>query len=69
MNKELRCPHCFRPSVVWEDTLDVGECIIDHKPAYSEYCVGYCENCGRSIEWEKCYTFIGFRREKVFNEE
>ena len=69
MTKELLCPHCFHDSVIWEDTVDSGNCLINGNEGFVEKQVGYCQDCGRIVEWETCYQFIGYRNEKAYKEE
>ena len=69
MNKELLCPHCFRPSIIIEDRTDSATCIINGQESLVEKYTGYCDNCGRFVEWETCYTFVGYRNEKAYIEE
>ena len=61
LHSELKCPHCGSDNIHTEDIYDIEGAYIEGENALLEKCVGVCDNCGKSLQWEQAYKFIGFR--------
>ena len=57
----LKCPNCGSDRIHSEDIYDMESVEIKGENALVEKCIGVCRKCGKRLQWEQAYKFVGFR--------
>ena len=58
---DLKCPNCGSDRIQSLDMYDRESAEIEGVNALVEQCIGTCRKCGKRLQWEQAYTFVGFR--------
>lgn len=51
--KTLTCPNCGSTNIYEDDCIEI-ENIVN---GLREWYVGYCNDCGKTMNWDKVYIF------------
>lgn len=57
----LKCSYCGSDRIDCEDIYDIESVEVEGKEGLADLCLGVCRNCGKHLQWERVFKFVGFR--------